>query len=94
MKMYRKYGDNYVRLHRVVCVLGETYKVIRGNRAYICKFIKVTNKGYNFLHEESNMCLFPKHWYVPREWQNQCQGPEKHFWVPYYYDAFNIRNLK
>lgn len=49
--------------------LGHTYAFwIRkpsGGTPYfgIGKFIKVTAKGYNFLNEQNNKCLFRKHWY-------------------------------
>jgi hypothetical protein len=69
-------------LHMVKCVLGEEYIVRRWDRKIKGKLIKVTNKGYNFLHEPSNQCIYPRHWYIPVKWQKDCQGPTKIFIVP------------
>lgn len=71
-----------VPLHTVKCALGEEYLVYRGGKLIRGRFIKVTNKGFNFLHEPSNQCIYPRHWYVPTKWAKQCQGPLKAFIVP------------
>lgn len=49
--------------------LGEYYSVqVRLDRGFLIiseklKFIKVTPKGFNFLDENTNKCIFPKHFY-------------------------------
>ena len=87
MTEYDTWVYNGKRLHVVKCVLGENYHVYYRNQIILGKFIKVTNKGYNFLHEASNQCIFPRHWFIPRKWQNKSQGPIKMFRVPIMYDA-------
>lgn len=45
--------------------LGKIYNVswIGSNVVLKCKFIKTTQKGYNFLHIESNKCINKRHYY-------------------------------
>jgi hypothetical protein len=38
------------------------------------KFIKVTQKGFNFLNEETNKCVFKNHFY--------CKNESMTFWIP------------
>lgn len=73
---------NGVTLIRVKATLGEEYTIRHSGVMYVGKFIKVTNKGYNFLHEKSNMCIFKRHFFVPTKWQNAYQGPAKAIMVP------------
>ena len=73
---------NKTPLQNVSFVLGDLYEVQYGSRILLCKFIKVTNMGYNFLHINSNMCVYPKHLYIPRKWQSRCKGPIKKFIIP------------
>ena len=49
------YGRNYT------FTLGEEYKV--GWRGNICKFIKVTPKGFNLLDLKTHKCILKKHLY-------------------------------
>lgn len=55
--------------------LGEDYWVSNWNKFYLCRFIKVTPKGYNFLNLETSKCLFPRHIYVTK-------NDETKFWFP------------
>lgn len=45
--------------------LGEVYLTswYGGNKRMICKFIKVTEKGYNFLDVRTNTCILKQHLY-------------------------------
>lgn len=81
-------------VHKVQCVLGETYYVAINGSIIMGKFIKVSPKGYNFLHEKSNMCIMKGHWYIPVKWQKECRGPLKKFRVPTFYDVDNVENSK
>lgn len=73
---------NGVTLYRVKATLGEEYTIRYNGCMYVGKFIKVTNKGYNFLHEKSNMCIFKRHFFVPAKWEKNYMGPTKAFMVP------------
>ncbi len=55
-----------IKLKPVKLVLGKKYMVsFEGSKTiHICKLIKVTPKGYNFLAEDMDKCLFVKHFYV------------------------------
>lgn len=55
-------------------ILGEEYyvKFNRGNTV-LCKFIKPTAKGYNFLNIETSKCIFKRHVY-PSKCENHKDG--------------------
>lgn len=84
-------GKNGIDLHIVDCVLGETYHVYYRGKVIEGRFIKVTNCGYNFLHEPSNQCIMKDHWYVPTKYKNYSMGPLKKFIVPISRDARPVR---
>lgn len=54
----------------------ETHKTIR-----LCKLIKVTPKGYNFLADDMDKCLLKKHLYASNS-SNHLDGTW--FWIPEY----------
>lgn len=33
----------------------------------VCKFIRVTKTGYNFLNVDTGKCIFRKHWYKSKK---------------------------
>jgi hypothetical protein len=59
--------------------LGEHYLLFVEHNGYnitsVCKFIRVTKTGYNFLNVKTNKCIFKKHWY-------KCKKTNL-FFVPY-----------
>jgi hypothetical protein len=87
---YNYWHRNGKPLHMVKCKLGKYYYIHRGGKLIIGRFIKVTPKGYNFLDETINKCIFPKHWYIPRKWVDQCQGDDKIFLEPTHYEAIPV----
>ena len=42
-----------------------------------CRFIQVTQFGYNFLNEETNQCVLARHLYVPTKMRDNYKGDEK-----------------
>lgn len=52
-----------------VMVLGQNYSV---NSFGTFRFIKVTNKGYNFFNEETNEVLYFKHHYYKEKNKEFC----------------------
>jgi len=46
------------------------------------RFIKVTQKGFNFLNEETHKCVFKNHFY--------CKNESMEFWLP---KQIKIRNI-
>lgn len=67
--------------------LGETYlvTVILCNYSVIrneLKFIKVTRKGYNFLDEKTNKCVFKNHFYQINKNSKHYKG-ENDFYIPF-----------
>jgi len=85
-------AKNGVELQSFKLILGEEYLFYRGDQFIKGKFIKVTKKGYNFLHEKSNQCILFRHLFIPRKWQEQCQGPIKHVMVPVRYSIQRANN--
>lgn len=57
-KQRKAFGWSYLPEHRRL-ELGAQYIVY----GHLCRFIKVTPKGYNFLNEYTNKCVFPQHLY-------------------------------
>ena len=45
------------------------------------KFIKVTEKGYNFFNETTNKCIFKHHFYPISEYKKYYKG-EMTFFIP------------
>jgi hypothetical protein len=66
-----KYGnDTYpVSWHLKKLTLGQVYIITYGYKCGPVKFIKVTEKGYNFLDETTNKCVLKRHCY-PSKWEN------------------------
>ena len=50
---YKRSWRTSKNLHRISVELGATYRIAYLSHGYECKFIKVTDKGYNFLILES-----------------------------------------
>jgi hypothetical protein len=56
--------------------LGEHYSVrFSWNRPRICKFIKVTDKGYNFLNLKTNKCIL-----YARLYRSSCEWHKSDDW--------------
>jgi len=58
--------------------LGCNYRVqfgYREDRFVICKLIKVTKTGYNFLNIETNKCIMKQHLY-PTKMRNHITGDQ------------------
>jgi hypothetical protein len=74
---------NKFKLKPVELVLGQKYMVSSHNSKTIrlCKFIKTTPKGHNFLAEDMDKCLFKKHIYTSKS-SNHLNGTW--FWLPDY----------
>lgn len=48
--------------------LGKHYLIwFDPNKKMICKFIKTTKCGFNFLHLDSNTCVLPNHLYQMKD---------------------------
>ena len=64
-------------------VLGKKYMVANdgSNTIRLCKLIKVSPKGYNFLAEDMDKCLLLKHIYASNS-SNHLDGTW--FWIPDY----------
>lgn len=59
--------------------LGAEYTFSYGyNTSYSCKFIQVTQKGYNFLNLETNKCMLRHHLYLSK-YENHLS--EDWFWI-------------
>jgi hypothetical protein len=70
----------------MILKLGKKYKVkvILSNRMALVselKFIKVTQKGYNFLNEKSNKCVFRHHFYPINRCSKYYRG-DMSFFIP------------
>lgn len=66
--------------------LGKIYTVkVTTNAGFVLKnnlkFIKVTQKGYNFLNESTNSCVFKHHFYPIKEYSKYYKG-EMTFFIP------------
>jgi hypothetical protein len=66
--------------------LGKQYKVtIKLNNGFVLRnelrFIKVTQKGYNFLNEKTNKCVFKQHFYPISKYSKNYKG-EMTFFIP------------
>lgn len=52
-------------------ILGNIYRVSVGDKYTPCTFIKVTEKGFNFLNLETYECVFRNHFYKGRSETNK-----------------------
>ena len=70
-----------LKLKPMKLVLGKKYMIaIEGNITIrLCKFIKVTPKGYNFLADDMDKCFLQKHIYASNS-SNHLDGTW--FWIP------------
>jgi len=58
-------GYNFIHNYKKMeLTLGEYYYIYGG----VCKFIKVTEKGFNFLNENKNKCILKQHLYDRKYW--------------------------
>lgn len=78
-----------LNFHRVKLTLGKHYVVTFYKQLKICKFIKVTAKGYNLLDLDSNICFLRKHVY-PIKHKGE---PTEMFWVHNSIGVFENKNL-
>lgn len=70
----------------MILELGKIYNVkVKLDNGFIVtsklKFIKVTEKGYNFLNEETNKCVFKHHFYPSNQYSKYYKG-EMSFFIP------------
>lgn len=72
---------NSIKIKPIQLVLGKKYMVTwkDSKTIRICKFIKVTPKGHNFLADDMDKCLFKKHIYASNS-SNHLDGTW--FWLP------------
>ena len=75
--------NNYpnLKLKPMKLVLGKKYMIaIEGSKTIrLCKLIKVTPKGYNFLADDMDKCFLQKHIYASNS-SNHLDGTW--FWIP------------
>lgn len=62
--MFYFVGHNQIRYRTFV--LGNDYIVYYPRRTAICRFIKVTRKGFNFVDLTTSRCIFKRHVYAPK----------------------------
>ena len=89
-----KNGLVQIFLIDMILELGKTYNIsVKLKNNFIIetklKFIKVTSKGYNFLNEETNKCVFKSHFYPIKESSKFYKGPMS-FWI---YNEIRIKEI-
>jgi len=81
-------GNQFYTLKYKEFVLGEVYYLQWFNALPMrCKFIQVTQYGYNFLNEDTNVCVLSKHLYVPKKLRNYLDNDTK---ILYIWQDLNI----
>lgn len=81
-------GNQFYNLKYKEFVLGEVYYLQWFNSLPMkCKFIQVTQYGYNFVNEDTNVCVLSKHLYVPKKLRNYLGVDKK---ILYVWNDLNI----
>ena len=61
--------------------LGSDYMVRLDGKWYLCRFVKVTRKGFNLLDLKTNKCIIkPRHLYAPKWTGKKKEIPKDKVW--------------
>ena len=78
--------------HRKVLTLGNDYVI----NNQVCRFIKVTPKGYNFLRLDTNKCILKSHLYDRRFYGKELPKNHKEVktWLPDFLNVMSYKGIK